>query len=181
MLNLPERTFSNYLLRPVKESDVFDYFVIGRNSEAVRYLSWYPFLTIEEAVLHFNNIYFSNEYKNDPRGYAIVDINTNKMIGTIDFHTYNKILKTAHVGYLLHPDYWNLGIITNALKIMVDVGFEVLKLRKIYVQTISENKASIRVCEKNDFRLLKIIKLDYYDHKTNRYYDIYKYVRERKL
>lgn len=180
MTKLPVKYFLNYMLREVAESDVNDYFIIGRDKEVAKYLSFYPFSHLSEAAIHFNNLYFSDLYKNDPKGYAIVDLTTNKMIGIIDFHTYNKVLKTAHIGYLLHKDYWNLGITTKALKIIVEVGFEILNLKKIYINTIEENYSSRRVCEKNNFQLEKIKKLEYYDSKRKTYHDLYKYVIERK-
>lgn len=180
MASLPIVYFDDYMLRPVKESDVNDYFDIAKDPETVKYFSWYAFKHIYEAVKHFNHLYFSNDYPNEPQGYAIVDLNTNKMIGVIDFHTTNKFLNTSHVGYLLHRDYWNLGITSKALKKMLEIGFIHLNFKKIFVQTIEENYSSRRVCEKNNFRLLKILKLDYYHEKTKTYHDVYKYVFERK-
>lgn len=180
MIKLPVKSFANYILRPVKEEDAIDYFEIGQDEETVKYLSWYAFKHLDEAFIHFNYLYFSEDYANDPQGYAIVDTKTNKMIGVIDFHTFNKILKTAHIGYLLHRDYWGLGIITKALELMIEVGFDFLKLRKIYVKSIKENYASRRVCEKNNFKLVSVRKIDYYHEKTNTYHDVYKYVLERK-
>lgn len=180
MIKLPVKYFDNFMLRPVEETDVSDYFEIGKDKETVKFLSWHPFTRIEEAAIHFSNIYFSLDYIDDPQGYAIVDTKTNKMIGVIDFHTTNKILKTAHIGYLLKRDYWNLGIITKALNIMVEVGFEFLNLKKIYVKTVKENYSSRRVCEKNNFRLQTIKKISHYHSKTDKYYDVYKYVIERK-
>lgn len=180
MINLPVKYFDNYMLREVLESDVEDYFIIGKDIEVAKYLSFYPFMHFHEAVIHFNNLYFSDLYKDDPKGYAIVDLNTNKMIGIIDFHTYNKTLKTANIGYLLNRNYWNLGIITKALSVIVEVGFEVLNLKRIYVKTVKENYSSRRVCEKNNFHLLSIKKKSHYHHKTNTYHDLYKYVIERK-
>lgn len=181
MKKLPVKYFLNYMLRPVEESDVKDYFLIGSDEETVKFLSWYPFKHVEEAVIHFNNLYFSGEYRDEPQGYAIVDLETNRMIGVIDFHTTNKILKSAHIGYLLKKEYWNQGIITKAVEIMLEVGFKELKLEKIVVRTIKENYASRKVCEKNNFRLHNIKKNNYYHGKTRTYYDVYKYVMERKV
>ena len=41
------------------------------DEETVKFLSWYPFKHVEEAVIHFNNLYFSDEYRDEPQGYAI--------------------------------------------------------------------------------------------------------------
>lgn len=180
MKDLKIYEFDNYYLRVLKIDDYVDYYDIGINKNNVKYLSWEPFESLDEAKDLFTHIYFSEDFKDDPEGYAIIDKKTNKMIGVIDFHSYNKKNKEAEVGYLLHIDYWNLGIITKALEILIDIGFNKLYLNKIIIQTIKENYSSIRVCEKNNFKLASIKKQAYYHEKSNTFHDLYKYELKRK-
>lgn len=180
MIKLKEIEFDNYLLREVKVDDYIDYYDIGIDEENVRFLSWEPYKNMDEAKEHFTYIYFDDDFKDDPNGYAIVDKTTNKMIGVIDFHSYDKKKKEAHIGYLLHKSYWNLGIITKAIKYLIEIGFNDLNLNKIIIQTIKENYSSIRVAEKADFKLVSIKKGAYYHEKTNSFHDLYKYELKRK-
>lgn len=180
MIKLPNITFDNYLLRTVKLDDYKDYYDIGISEENVKFLSWEPFKTTDEAKELFTYLYFSEDFEDDPKGYAIVDMSTNKMIGVIDYHSFDKKAKTAQVGYLLHRNYWNQGIITKAMEHFIDVGFKYLKLNKIIVKTIKDNYSSIRVCEKNNFKLKHIKKEAYYHEKTNSFHDLYKFVLKRK-
>ncbi len=67
------------------------------------------------------------------------------MIGMIDFHTYYESINTAEIGYILHREYWNQGIMTMCLKEMTRIGFQLLKLDKILVGHTLANQSSKQV------------------------------------
>lgn len=175
-IDLPEITFKDYLLRTLKASDLDDYFEIGKDKENVNFLTWEAFKSKKEAKKSLDT-YLTRFYFHQPIGYAIV--HNHKMIGIIEFHTFSDNNKTAEVGYLLHIDYWNKGIMTEALKVLVYVGFGFLDLKRIKVRSIKENIASRRVIEKNNFKLISIKRDDHYHEKTNTYHDVYTYILER--
>jgi RimJ/RimL family protein N-acetyltransferase len=52
------------------------------------------------------------------------------------------------LGYRLLPEYWGLGIATEASRAILTYGFDTLNLKKIIAIAMKENKASIRVMEK---------------------------------
>jgi RimJ/RimL family protein N-acetyltransferase len=52
------------------------------------------------------------------------------------------------LGYRFLPEYWGLGIATEASRAILSYGFDTLKLKKIIAIAMKENKASIRVMEK---------------------------------
>ena len=52
------------------------------------------------------------------------------------------------LGYRFLPEYWGLGIATEASRAILDYGFRVLKLERIVAIAMKEHKASIRVMEK---------------------------------
>ena len=52
------------------------------------------------------------------------------------------------LGYRFLPEYWGLGIATEASRAILSHGFDTLKLRKVVAIAMKENKASIRVMEK---------------------------------
>ncbi|MBT8301112.1 MAG: GNAT family N-acetyltransferase [Maribacter sp.] len=52
------------------------------------------------------------------------------------------------LGYRFLPEYWGLGIATEASRAILNYGFDSLKLKKIVAIAMKENKASIRVMEK---------------------------------
>ena len=52
------------------------------------------------------------------------------------------------LGYRFLPEYWGMGLATEASQAILAYGFEQLKLRRIIAIAMKENKASIRVMEK---------------------------------
>lgn len=58
---------------------------------------------------------------------------------------------TAEVGYFIGEPYWNRGIATRALSLIVDYGFQELGLTRIHTGVYAYNTASMRVLEKCGF------------------------------
>ncbi len=52
------------------------------------------------------------------------------------------------LGYRFLPEYWGLGIATEASHAILKYGFDTLNLKRIIAIAMKENKASIRVMEK---------------------------------
>lgn len=52
------------------------------------------------------------------------------------------------IGYRFMPEYWGMGIATEASHAILAYGFDTLQLNRIIAIALPENKASIRVMEK---------------------------------
>ena len=61
-------------------------------------------------------------------------------------------LEEGEVWYLLRPDHWGRGLVTEAVRALVDHGFRALMLHRIWASCLPENPASARVLEKLGFR-----------------------------
>ena len=61
----------------------------------------------------------------------------------------------AEVGYDLHYDFQNKGIMSEALKCILKFGFEKFELEEIEAYTHYENESSKRLLQKNRFKLIK--------------------------
>ncbi len=60
---------------------------------------------------------------------------------------------SAEIGYWLGEPFWGKGIMTEAVKQMVDYGFKHLNLIRIFTGVFDFNKGSQRVLEKAGFKL----------------------------
>ncbi|HML04706.1 MAG TPA: GNAT family N-acetyltransferase [Methanobacterium sp.] len=91
---------------------------------------------------------------------AIFAITVNdKAIGSIGLNIGTDIERiSAEVGYWLGEEYWGNGIVSSALKGIVEYGFKELKLERIYAVPLEHNIASRRVLEKNGFILEGILR-----------------------
>jgi RimJ/RimL family protein N-acetyltransferase len=65
---------------------------------------------------------------------------------------------TAEIGYWLGENYWNLGIMTNAVRQMVEYTFENFSVTKIFAPVFDFNTASMCVLEKAGFVREAILK-----------------------
>ncbi len=62
------------------------------------------------------------------------------------------------MGYWLGEDYWRKGIVSSALKGIVEFAFNELELERIFAVPLERNTASRRVLEKNGFVLEGILR-----------------------
>ena len=51
----------------------------------------------------------------------------------------------AELGYNIHYKYWNMGIATEACKVLIDYGFNTQRLKQITAVIVPENVASEKV------------------------------------
>ncbi len=65
-----------------------------------------------------------------------------------DVHRY-----TAELGYWLAEPFWGRGIVTRAVRAMVEYAFQELGLRRVFAEPYATNPASARVLEKAGFTL----------------------------
>ncbi|MDP2562468.1 GNAT family N-acetyltransferase [Psychrobium sp. 1_MG-2023] len=66
--------------------------------------------------------------------------------------------RSAELGYWVAKRYWNQGIATQAVSLCCELLFTQTKLNRLFVSVVSENGASIRVLEKNGFKIEGILK-----------------------
>lgn len=83
----------------------------------------------------------------------------NELAGCIGFVRQEDVYRmSAELGYWIGEPFWNLGIATASVKMMVEYGFESLNLIRIYSKVFDFNKPSQRVLEKAGFRLEGVLK-----------------------
>ncbi|MCP1224061.1 GNAT family N-acetyltransferase [Sebaldella sp. S0638] len=81
--------------------------------------------------------------------------------------------KSAEIGYWLSEEYWGRGIISEAVKEICKIGFEVHGLARIYGNVFSYNKSSCKVLEKCGFELEGTLRKSIF--KNGEFFDSYKY------
>ena len=76
----------------------------------------------------------------------------NEIIGGIGLEFREDIYrKTALIGYWLAEPFWGQGIMTEALKLMVNYAFQTFDLSRIQAGVFDSNLASMKVLEKAGF------------------------------
>ena len=143
----------NIILRQVKpEQDCKEYFEIYSDADAMKYYLGYgkPPANLEQAKKIIQNQINAFE-KCREYNWTIADRNTDEVFGRILLSNFQNNNTTANIGYFLDRKYWNKGIITECVKVVVKFGFEQLWLERIFTSVEPNNIASQRVLEKNGF------------------------------
>lgn len=124
----------------------------------------YPY-TIDYAKEYIDYI-LSDE--NDESIAFIIELD-NKAVGNISVNKCDNDFISVYLGYYVDSKYWNMGIASHAVHLMIDYLFSNTDVRRIYAEVFSDNRASSRVLEKNGFVFDCILKSDVYKD-TKLYY-----------
>ncbi|CDQ37910.1 GNAT family N-acetyltransferase [Virgibacillus salexigens] len=90
--------------------------------------------------------------ENDEEYHYGIFLQTQQLIGVINlFQVYRGPLQRAFIGYFLDKSYNGRGYMTEAVKLLVNEGFDKLQLHRIEAGVIPHNIGSIRVLEKAGF------------------------------
>ena len=138
------------VLRRVTESDYPEIMELRGNPETMKYIPRPLVTTKEEALHHFKMIDDKIE-SNEGINWAITYKDNPKLIGIIGHYRIKPEHFRAEVGYMLLPEYHGKGIISEAIKEVVNYGFNEMKLHSIEAIIDPENFGSARVLEKNNF------------------------------
>lgn len=94
--------------------------------------------------------------------WGIVLKSNERLIGTLGFKKVEHQHFRADIGYELDPECWNKGIMTEAVKVVTDFGFEKMNLHSIEANITPDHFASRRVLEKLGFEQEAHFKENYY-------------------
>ena len=79
--------------------------------------------------------------KNENKNFNIIDLNSNKLIGTIGLEKFNWTSRNAVLGIFIgDKNYRNNGYGTEAIKFLLEFGFKYLNLHSIRLSLLSVNE-----------------------------------------
>jgi ribosomal-protein-alanine N-acetyltransferase len=123
----------------------------------------------------FSALHFAIEYK----GMSELRNNYPVLVGSISLKNIDLINKKAHLGYWIGEEYWSRGIATECVRLIIKYAFSSdLGLREVIAYVFPENKASIRVLEKNGMK--KKGEVNEYHKLSKRYRNSLKYAIVRE-
>lgn len=142
-MDIPEIITDRLRLRPLRLSDAKDIWTYTRNPSVLRYTSAETPRNLGDAKAHTRRLV------NKPEGaftLAICLKDDPRVIGVIEFGTRGE---KGGADYSLAEEYWNRGIMTEAVKAVIDWGFRTHpELQTISSSAMPVNRGSTRVMEK---------------------------------
>ncbi len=145
--NIPVLTAERIILRKIVPDDCADMYSYSRMEEVTKYLLWYPHPDADYTYRYLKQL--QEQYRNGEfTDWGIVLKNSGRMIGTCGFTSFDVPNNRGEIGYVLHPDFWGMGIAAEAAYAVMTFGFCKLNLNKIEAKYIIGNDQSRRVMEK---------------------------------
>lgn len=158
-MDLPIIECERITLRPIELSDAEDIFEYMRLDQVTNHL-FSSCKTLEATIKHLKVEFLSYPQRDLPSPYAIVLNETQKVIGTCNFHTVDEIC--GEVGFVLNPTYQKQGYMQEALSLLMEVGFEILGLKRIQAMHVVGNMASERCLKLLGFKEEGVLRSYYY-------------------
>jgi len=137
-------------LREVSKADAEEVFFLRSDKAVLTYLDRDPAKSIDEAIQWIEMINEATK-KNEVVTWAISLKDQPQLIGTITFWNIRKEHYRAEIGYALHPSHQGKGLMQEAMATALDYGFNKIKFHSIEANVNPENRASIKLLEKNNF------------------------------
>jgi len=146
----PNLETERLILRQYTAADAEAVLSFRSNPDAMRFVPRPLQRTTDDALEMITKINDMIE-ANDGINWGVELKSNGKIIGSVSFHRIEKEHSRGEIGYMIHPDYWGQGIVTEAAKVIVNYGFMQLKFHSIEAIIDPENTASENVLRKLEF------------------------------
>ena len=147
----PPLTDSVVTLRAWREEEAGVRAGWGSDPEIVRWTGVPPGYTLEDAKLHGAAIE-SMLRRGLGIHFAVVDPVSDEPLGACDLRLLDDPRRGAEIGYLLGAGARGHGLITRALRLVIDWAFDDVGLPRVQGLAHPDNIASVRVLERLGFR-----------------------------
>ena len=139
------------LFRPWLDDDAETLYKWASDPEVGPRAGWPPHKSVEESLEIIRTLFHSDHM------WAIELRETGEAIGCMGYMVYGESNidigeNDAEVGYWIARPYWNRGICTEALRLLIDYCFQEKGFRTLWADYFPDNPASGKVLEKCGFR-----------------------------
>lgn len=151
------------LLRRLTNDDVKEVFELRSNPETMKFIPR-PLLTnYDEALAHIKMINDKID-SNEGINWAITVKGNDKLLGIAGHYRIQWEHFRSEIGYMLLPECQGKGIATEMIGLLVNYGFDEMKMHSLEAVIEPGNDASARVLEKNGFvKEAHFIENEYFD------------------
>ncbi len=129
------------ILRKMNADDVDALFAIRTNDYVLHFIQKEK-ADDKSVIVELIESINKNWEENNAITWAITQKPNDLLLGSIGFWRIDKENHRAEIGYALHPHYHQQGIMQEALKKVITLGFEELNLHSIEANILPENVAS---------------------------------------
>ena len=135
------------VLRKISVGDAENIFLLRTNDEAMKYINR-PALRSTEDAIELIKIMTNTA---DRIVWGITLKNQDRIIGSIGYHRIEKEHYRAEIGYMLSPEYWKTGLMSEAITKVIEFGFNEMNLHSIEAIINPANTVSRKILQKFNF------------------------------
>lgn len=146
----PQLVTERLLLRQVEMRDSREMFGLRSDAEHMQYIAKPVMKNEKEAEQYIQSLKDGYE-KRESVTWAIAMKENDVLIGAVGYHNINKEHFRSEMGYILHKNYHRRGLMHEALRPVIDFGFQTINLHRIDAVIDKENIASEKLLLKNKF------------------------------
>ena len=144
---MPELDTPRLRLRKLTMRDAQDIYDYSRDPQVAKHVLWDAHRSVGESRAYLR--YMLRKYRmGEPASWGIELKSTGRIIGTIGYMWIQSDNAAAEVGYSLSRAHWGQGIMTEALRAVIDYAFSSLRLNRIEAIHEVDNPASGAVMRK---------------------------------
>ena len=159
-----------FILKPISLDDAEEIYQNVKDIDIARYMINLPHPYPEDGAIKY--IKQATELMKKGLSYelSIRLKTTGELVGVMAILKVDRKNKNAELGYWIAKKYWNSGFASEAGLRILEFGFEVLNLERIYAKYYPENKASSRVMEKMGMKFEGTMRHEIF--KKGKYFDM---------
>ena len=136
--------------RKLTNIDAPEILALRGNPETMKYIPR-PLITDTEGALAHIKMINDKIDENIDINWAVTEKGSDKCIGIMGFYRTQPEHFRTELGYMIMPEYWGKGYVTEAVKTLLNFGFNTLNFHSIEAVIDSRHFASERVLQKNGF------------------------------
>jgi RimJ/RimL family protein N-acetyltransferase len=137
-------------LRQIRPTDDEALFAVKSQLEVTRRYGQEPHQSLDDTRAWIRRLQVSYEQRN-ALAWCMTLKGTDTLIGACMFWNFEAGFHGAEIGYELHQDYWQQGLMGEALSAILTYGFADLGLHRIEANPLAENTPSVGLLRKLGF------------------------------
>ena len=151
MKSYPVIETERLILRGPKQSDLQAIYDVHTDPDVMRYYGVPLYDSLDKAQRDFD---WMNKLVAEKTGFRpVITLKDDDVyIGDVGFDNYVKKSNRMELGYILAKKHWGKGLMTEAIRAVLEYGFMEMELNRVQALVDPRNVGSRRVLEKNGFK-----------------------------
>jgi ribosomal-protein-alanine N-acetyltransferase len=175
--SFPDLCTPRLRLRRLRMEDARDIFAYARDPQMMPFVFWEAHRSLDDTR-EFLERTLKGYADGVPPTWGIQHLKHGVIIGACAYHEVSFQNARAEIGYALARKHWGRGLMTEAVRAMLDYGFSTLQLNRIEARCDVENIGSWRVMEKVGMKFEGVLRQNIILHGRPRDAKMYAILRE---